>query len=91
YDAYDGERWHPAADFRDVARFPEPALLPPGKVVRAEVTLLDLDGPWLPLPDRLISVDLNDIDWNEVAQTALVDRSVGSYRFTGTVVARTGL
>ncbi|MEZ5244665.1 MAG: transglutaminaseTgpA domain-containing protein [Acidimicrobiales bacterium] len=91
YDTHNGERWLPATDYEDVATFPTPEILPPGEIVNYAVELESSTGPWIPLPDRLISLDINDILWNEQAQTALETTSVDTYEFTGTSVDRTEL
>lgn len=91
YDVHDGERWLPASGFEEIATFPSPESLPPGDVVTFDVDLEFLPGPWIPLPDRLISLDVGDIRWNEETQTALKTRNVNAYRFTGATVPRTGL
>jgi hypothetical protein len=91
YDTHNGERWLPATEFEDVATFPTPEVLPPGEIVTFGVQLEPSSGPWIPLPDRLISLDINDILWNEQAQTALETGDVDTYEFTGTSVTRTDL
>lgn len=91
YDSHDGERWLPATGFEEVATFPTPAILPPGDIVTYDVDLEALPGPWIPLPDRLVGIDVSDIRWNEETQTALETRFVNTYRFTGTSVSRSGL
>ncbi len=91
YDVHDGERWLPSTEFRDVAAFPQASVLPPGELVRLQITVAALDGPWVPLPDRLVGTDLTDIRWNESTQTALASSTLRRYVVTGTVVGRTGL
>lgn len=91
YDVHDGERWLPASGFDEIATFPSPDSLPPGEVVTYDVDLEALPGPWIPLPDRLVSLDVSDIRWNEETQTALETRTINTYRFTGATVPRTGL
>lgn len=91
YDTHDGERWLPATGFEEIASFPTPEILPPGDIVSYDVDLEFLPGAWIPLPDRLISIDVDDIRWNEETQTALETRFVNTYRFTGTTVSTAGL
>ncbi len=91
YDVHDGERWLPSTDFRDVAAFPQASALPPGEVVRLEISVSALAGPWIPLPDRVVGTDLTDIRWNESTQTALRSNPLRRYLVTGTVVGRSGL
>lgn len=93
YDVYNGERWQPAAEFREVASFPQPRTLPPGELVQFRVRVAALDGPWIPLPDRLVATDLTDIRWSESTQTALATDPLRSYTVTGTLtlVDRSGL
>jgi protein-glutamine gamma-glutamyltransferase len=91
YETHDGERWLPTADFEEVATFPESEVLPPGEIVDLVVTLDDIDGPWVPLPDRLIRTDLADLQWSEDTQTALSPGLVRRYEVTGTTVSRAGL
>ena len=91
YDAYDGERWLPAAEFRQVAAFPQASTLPPGELVRLQIAVTSLGGPWIPLPDRLVGTDLTDIRWSASTQTALAASPLGSYAVTGTIVNQTGL
>ncbi|MFT5201913.1 MAG: hypothetical protein ACI9C1_001294 [Candidatus Aldehydirespiratoraceae bacterium] len=91
YDAHDGERWLPSREFDEIATFPRPDELPPGDVVSATVRLEELDGPWVPLPDRLTQIDLSDLRWNETSQTAITASRIDSYEFTGTVVSQAGL
>ncbi|MEM7142022.1 MAG: transglutaminaseTgpA domain-containing protein [Actinomycetota bacterium] len=91
YDAHDGARWLPATGFEEIARFPEPAILPPGDAVSYDLDIQGLDGPWIPLPDRLVETDVEDLQWNDDTQTALTGRNVTTFSFTGTVVGRAGL
>ncbi|MDW3218779.1 MAG: transglutaminaseTgpA domain-containing protein [Acidimicrobiales bacterium] len=91
YDEHNGQRWLPASGFDEIATFPGPDSLPPGEVVTYDVDLEFLPGPWIPLPDRLVSLDVNDIRWNEETQTALETRRIDTYRFTGAMVPRTDL
>lgn len=91
YEVHTGERWLPTAEFTEIATFPEPPQLPPGEVVDLEVTIDGLDGPWIPLPDRLISTDLNDLRYSEATQTALMVSPPTTYAVTGSLVGEAGL
>jgi transglutaminase-like putative cysteine protease len=91
YDTHDGERWLPATGFEELATVPEPELLPPGEIVRFTVTLDEFDGPWVPLPDRVIRSDLTDLFWDDATQTALFSAPGSRFEVTGTVVSRNGL
>jgi TgpA N-terminal domain/Transglutaminase-like superfamily len=91
YETHDGEQWLPATGFEELATVPEPEILPPGESVRLTVTLRGLDGPWVPLPDRVIRSDLTDVLWNEETQTALFTVPRDRFQATGTVVSRGGL
>ncbi len=91
YETHDGERWLPASGFSELATFPGPELLPPGEFASFEVAIDDLDGPWIPLPDRLISTDLVELRWNEATQTALSARPPTRFTVTGTSISRVGM
>ncbi len=91
YDSHDGERWLPAGDFEAVDAFPGVGELPPGDLVRLTVRLRDLDGPWIPLPDRLVAIGLDDVGWNEDAQTMVATEQPTSYEVTGSRVDRDDL
>lgn len=91
YDSHDGERWLPSAAFTEIATFPGPEELPPGDLVSLRVRIDELDGPWIPLPDRLISIDLPDVLWNDEAQTMITDEQPVEYEFTGTLISRADL
>ena len=91
YDQHDGERWVPAADFEEIATFPEAAELPPGDLLTMTIVLEELDGPWIPVPDRLTSIDLADVRWNEATQTMITDEQPARYDLTGSSVSRAEL
>lgn len=91
YETHDGERWLPAVQFQEVTVVPEPAVLPAGDIVRLTIAPDTFEGPWIPLPDRLIRTDLRDFRWNEDTQTALTDGAPGQFVVTGSVVPRSGL
>lgn len=87
YETYDGERWLPAVAFEDIATFAGPAIAPPGEQVTLSVSLEGVPGPWIPLPDRVIDIDVTDLRWSEETQTAITPAPPESYRVTGTVVS----
>lgn len=91
YDEHDGARWIPATGFEEIPTFPRTLELPPGDIVDLTIQLDDLDGPWVPLPDRLIDIDLTDVRWNADAQTMIRDEMPTDYRVSGTLVSRAGL
>lgn len=91
YDDHDGERWLPATAFEELTEFPPVTAVPPGDVVDLEVQFDELDGPWIPLPDRVISVDAREVRWNAQTQTMITDRRPDGYRVSGTLVPRTDL
>jgi len=91
YDGHNGERWLPSAGFEEIATFPALDELPPGDLISMTITIDELDGPWLPIPDRLISIDAMDIRWNEEAQTMIADEPPTEYEFAGTLVPRSDL
>ncbi len=91
YDQHDGERWLPAIGFEEIAAFPDEQELPPGDLVALTITLDELNGPWIPLPDRVISLDVGDIRWNDEAQMAIIADTPTQYEVTGTLVSRTDL
>jgi len=91
YDSHDGERWLPAGDFEAVDAFPGVGELPPGDLVTLTVRLRDLDGPWIPLPDRLVDIDVEDVGWNDDAQTMVATEQPTTYQVTGSRVDRTDL
>ena len=88
YDTHDGERWVPAVDFDQLATFPVPDEIPPGDLISLSVVLDELDGPWIPIPDRLIDIDIDDVRWNEQVQTLITERQPRTYEVTGTLVSR---
>lgn len=90
YEVHDGAQWLPATEFEQFATFPEPEILPPGDEVVLEISIDDLDGPWIPLPDRSIRVDLSDVRWSDETQTGLRVDAAG-YKVTGSVVSRTDI
>ncbi|MEQ8839509.1 MAG: transglutaminaseTgpA domain-containing protein [Acidimicrobiales bacterium] len=91
YDEHNGERWVPSAEFEQIATFPSPTELPPGEPVDLSIRLEDLDGPWIPVPDRLVGIDVEDLRWNEDAQTLISPRPPVDYAVSGTLVGRADL
>ena len=91
YDVHNGERWVPATDFEELAEFPDVAVTPPGDLVTFAVQFDELDGPWIPLPDRVVGIDARDVRWNEQTQTMIADDRPEGYRVSGTLVSNADL
>ena len=91
YDDHDGERWLPATAFEATAALPDATVRPPGDRVAFTVQFEELAGPWIPLPDRVISIDAPNVLWNADTQTMIAENRPTQYGVVGTLVPRTDL
>ena len=74
YDDFDGERWITSSTYRSAPStyLEEP---PPGAAIRYEIEVINLEGPWLPLPDRVTNISPAPLGWDSNSNTALSSRN----------------
>jgi len=91
YGNHDGTRFVPEASLDDVRLVREPEVPPQGSLLTLDITPAGYAGPYVPLLDRLIGLDLRDLGYDEESQVVVVNGSFARYELTGTVITDANL
>ncbi|MFQ5557182.1 MAG: transglutaminase-like domain-containing protein [Acidimicrobiales bacterium] len=90
YDSYDGQRWTTSTSYGEIDAIPASELLPTGELTSLRLSILDREGPWLPLTDRVLDVSPLPRAWDDATTTALAGPS-RSLLMRGTAIQRSDI